>query len=257
VPRDAVVDPTLGNSETWRHAQLIVGGDFTQSVMQDIIVKWSDGEVTLYEGNWKRNYSRPFVGETQLAKPGSIWSHAKLMASFESVGLIVVWSDGEVSLYPRVDNPGFGTEQQLLAPNALWRDHAAHICGMGGAGLRVVWSDGEVSEYTVWGGKLHDERQLLKPNDTWKHVRSLSNVGGLYTMVRWSDGELTAYELDGSGGVGKEHQIKAPNELWTHATVIAGYESTGPGLLVRWSDGELDLYPYLDAMGTEIQLVAP
>lgn len=252
----------LGDGPLWTHADLIVSGAFTGSTQLDMVVRWSDGEVTLYQGSsGTTDPQRPFVGETQLAKPGSIWTHAKGLATVNR-GVVVTWSDGEVSYYPTVTKQGgFEGEVQLAAPNDLWRDHAYYIAGLGGD-LVVVWSDGETTLYRgIAANGLKSEKQLIAPNKVWTNVRSLSGgnwVGSAGTadlLVRWIDGEFTIYGDVASAGLGQEHQVEAPNELWTHAIVTAG---RGDGILVRWVDGEVSLYPSVDGhLHREIQLVAP
>jgi hypothetical protein len=246
----------LGDGALWKHADLILTDQFTGSTQNDMIVKWSDGEVTLYLGGMTTDPQKPFRSEKQLAKPGSVWTHAKSIASLHRNQVVVLWSDGEVTLYPVVTEAGFGSEIQLIAPNALWRDHASYIAGDLNS-LIVVWSDGEVSAYVdVQENRLGVERQLVPPNDTWKHVRSISN--GYDLVVRWSDGELSLYGAPAAFGLTREFQVLPPNDLWTHATVVAGY---GDGIIVRWVDGELSYYPRLadgsGPLGREIQLVAP
>jgi V8-like Glu-specific endopeptidase len=249
----------LGDGPLWKHADLITSGDFTGSAQLDTIVKWSDGEVTLYQGGSTTDPQKPFVGETQLAKPGTIWTHAKGLATVNN-GVVVTWDDGEVTYYGSVSKGGFANEVQLAAPNALWRDHASYIAGLGGD-LVVVWNDGETTLYQgIAANGIHSERQLAAPNGTWKNARSVSggNWVGSGTpdlLVRWIDGEFTIYGDVASAGLGQEHQVEAPNGLWTDATVTAG---RGNAILVRWIDGEVSLYPDVDGkLHREIQLVAP
>lgn len=248
----------LGSGATWKHADLITSGDFTGARQPDTVVKWSDGEVTLYRGGDTTDPQKPYSGETRLAAPKSIWSHAKAIATVNR-GLAVTWSDGEVTYYSSVTENGFGGETQLSAPNALWRDHAQLLAGVG-RDLVVVWNDGEVTRYNdVAGNRLGNETRLAAPKSVWTHARSIS--GGFYTgsgaadlLVRWSDGEVTLY-ADVAGGLGQEHRLRAPNDLWTHATVVSG---RGNSILVRWSDGKVSLYPSVTtSLQREIQLVLP
>jgi V8-like Glu-specific endopeptidase len=258
-PSDGNLGYPLGDGPLWKHADLITSGDFTGSSQLDMIVKWSDGEVTLYQGGSTTDPQKPFVGETQLAAPGGLWTHAKGIATVNR-GVVVTWSDGEVTYYGSVGKGGFANEVQLAAPNDLWRDHASLIAGLGGD-LAVVWNDGETTLYQgIAANGIHSERQLAAPNGTWTHAQTISGgnwVGSGVSdlLVRWSDGEFTIYGDVASASLGQEHQVKAPNELWTHATVTAG---RGNGIVVRWSDGEVSLYPAVDGqLHREIQLVAP
>jgi len=242
----------LGSGSTWKHADAIAGGSWYnpgQLFREDMIVKWSDGEVTLYTGNAGGNKKAPFLGEVQLAKSGSIFKSAVRIAPDNDGGLYVLWVDGEVTLYKRVDRSGFHDELQLIGPNSIWRDHASHIAGVRGD-LVVVWSDGEVSKYLApKSNKLGKETQLQKPNATWKNVRSLSSgdfcgfVLGTDLLVRWVDGELSVYcDLD-TYGLTYENQWLRPSDTWTHATVVSGRGAGSSQVIVRWSDGEVSLYP--------------
>jgi hypothetical protein len=226
-----------------------------------MIVKWSDGEVTLYQGGSDSDDRKAFATEHQLAKPGSVWTHARSLTTLRH-GVVVLWDDGEVTLYETITSTGFGGEGQLQKPNALFRDHARHIAALD-QDLIVVWSDGEVSLFSdVARNALTAELPVIEPNETWTHVRSLSSgyiVGTDWVadlIVRWSDGELTIYADPSKKLLGEEHQMQKPNDLWTHATIVAG---TDDGLFVRWSDGELTSYPTMFANGfnREIQLVVP
>jgi V8-like Glu-specific endopeptidase len=249
----------LGSGPLWKHADLITNGNFTGSTQLDMIVKWSDGEVTLYQGGSTTDPQKPFAGETQLAAPKSIWTHAKGIATVNN-GVVVVWSDGEVTYFGSVTKGGFGGEVQLAAPNALWRDHASYVAGLGGD-LVVVWNDGETTLYQgIAASGIHSERQLAAPNGTWTHAQTISGgnwvgSGARDLLVRWSDGEFTIYGDVATAGLGQEHRVQAPNDLWTHATVTAG---RGNAIVVRWSDGEVSLYPSVGGqLHREIQLVAP
>ncbi|KAK4163118.1 trypsin-like serine protease [Cladorrhinum sp. PSN259] len=250
----------LGDGPLWKHADLITTGWFTGSKQMDMIVKWSDGEVTLYQGGSTDDPQKPFAGETQMAKSGSIWTYAKGIATIDNVAVVVTWSDGEVSYYGTVDKNGFRGEVQLKAPNSLWADHAYYVAGVG-PHLCVVWSDGETSLYRgVSANGLSIEQTLIAPNSVWTNVRSLSGgnwIGstGFDLLVRWVDGEFTIYGDVFDKGFTDEHQVEAPNGLWKNAIVTAG---RGNAILVRWIDGEVSLYPNVDGkLHREIQLVAP
>nr|WP_237545099.1 trypsin-like serine protease [Streptomyces sp. SID4946] len=78
----------------------------------------------------------PYSGTTDPWLPGSAstWKKAALMTSgdFRGTGhsdLIVVWTDGEVTLYPGDGHGGYGTERRLMAPNSTWNERQDHHCG--------------------------------------------------------------------------------------------------------------------------------
>ncbi|UXY25218.1 trypsin-like serine peptidase [Streptomyces sp. HUAS TT20] len=260
---------------TWVHAKLMATGDYTGDGNADMIVVWSDGEVTLYRGNGRGGFS----GETQLAAPNTTWANARAITGGDFSGgnladLIVVWVDGEVTLYKDVSPVSkFSTEIQMEKPNATWKNANQITAGRYTGNqwtddVIVRWSDGELTLYTdVDGRGFLDEHQLKKPNDTWEHATILT--AGNYAqganwdvIVRWSDGELSLYTDTSTNGIGSEHQMLKPNALWQHAAVMTGGSYTGNGrpddLLVRWSDGEVSLFTdTTTVVGKEHQLVPP
>jgi V8-like Glu-specific endopeptidase len=273
----------LPAGSTWKHAKDIQSGYFTLNGpvaedRMDMFVMWTDGELSLYRGAGKdQNY---FDKEFTLQRPNKFWAdHAKQVVAGDFTGdngsdLIVRWSDGEVTLYPSVDEAGFHGEKQLVAPNSTWANHAAALtAGRFGGNqwqddLAVRWSDGELTVYQNTGTTLGKELKVLAPNATWKHAVELGSGdyshGDVWDLVvRWSDGEVTCYGDFSGTGLGTEHKWKAPNKLWTHAMIVTGGDhSDNPwpdDTLVRWSDGELSLYidGNQNGVGRENQLVAP
>ncbi|GAA2605640.1 hypothetical protein GCM10010411_44770 [Actinomadura fulvescens] len=271
----------LGKAQTWQHAYSMASGYFvtdpaSDDEYMDLIVQWDDGEVSLYRGAGERG--NVFDKEIRLASPGSVWQHAREITGGDFTGgeaedLIVRWKDGELTLYPDVDERGFHGEIQLQKPNDLWENAHAITAGRYATSSRrndliVRWSDGEVSLYAdVSASGLGTEHMLLKPNDLWKHAHEIA--AGDYTgndnhdlMVRWSDGEATVYPDLTVNGFRGEYQLKAPNSTWTHAKVVtAGDYTENPwpdDLIIRWSDGEVSLHIDVDSkLHGERTLVAP
>ncbi|MFE0101023.1 hypothetical protein [Streptomyces sp. NPDC059009] len=217
------------------YAEVITAGDYTGSDAYDLMVKWIDGEVTIYKDidehtKLPTSTDQHPANEIKIAAAGSTWKYAKGIATGKYGGnkwpddLIVRWVDGEVTKYTDVDGGGFHAEQQMLAPNALWKDHADIVAG------------GD------FDGSTNSDFDLF---------------------VRWSDGELTIYEDIGAHGLGKENQVKGPNGTWKHAKVVVPGEFGGnlweDDVFVRWSDGEVSMYgnTQADALGREYQLVPP
>ncbi|WP_231905135.1 trypsin-like serine peptidase [Streptantibioticus cattleyicolor] len=264
-------------ASTWQHAKLLASGDYTGNHHSDLIVVWTDGEVTLYPGDGKGG----FLPEHQLAKPKSIWANAVTITGGDFAGgglydLMVVWVDGEVTLYPDVSANGFGSEVQMVKPHTIW-EHAQQIAagqfhnGTYVTDLVVRWDDGELTLYTsVGSGTFGNEYQLQKPDPTWKNATlvtcgTFSGQQNWDIFIRWVDGELDTYVATSSQtGLGTETKIASPNRLWgDHASVITAGNYIGDNinddLIVRWSDGETTLYednaPF--AIGTEHTLVYP
>ncbi|GAA3031464.1 trypsin-like serine peptidase [Streptomyces glomeratus] len=269
-PRGYSMYPTGGG--LWTHARKMASGDYTGDGRTDMIVVWSDGEVTLYIGNGQGGFS----GEKRITK-SSTWKDAMVVTGGDFSGndasdLIVVWVDGEVTLYTGSGHGDFAKETQLQKPNKTWRNATQITAGRYSSNkwtddVMVRWVDGEVSLYTDVDGRgfLH-EHKLKDPNKTWTHATILAAgnfTGGANwdVIVRWSDGELSLYRDAGASSVGTETQLKSSNKLWTHASVMtAGSYTQGQpnDLLVRWSDGETTLYTdTTTTLGREHMLVAP
>ncbi|MFJ9862896.1 trypsin-like serine peptidase [Streptomyces sp. NPDC101165] len=210
-------------NSTWTHARTITGGDFAGSDLSDLLVRWSDGEVTLYP-----NVSAAGLGrEVRMAKPGSVWKNAAQISAgrfhrgTRANDLLVRWTDGEVTLYTSVGTGGFGTEKRLLAPNGTWKN-------------ATLLTSGNFSGKATWD-----------------------------VLVRWADGELDTYVGTSAAGLGTESRLRDPNALWKHDLVMTAGDytanRTSDDVIVRWSDGETTLYADTGAkaLGTENTLVYP
>lgn len=265
---------SLGSGDTWTHAKLLASGEYTGDPYSDLIVVWTDGEVTLYTGNGANGFSR----ETRLRAANAEWKDAVTMTGGDfSAGarsdLLVRWAGGEVTLYSDVTPAGMGAQTQLAAMGSVWK-YADQIIGgrFGTAGLTtdlvVRWSDGETTLYTDTStAGFGTEHQLRAPSDAWRNATLLT--AGDFTgndnwdvTIRWSDGRLDLYRDISPAGIGTQKQIAPANELWTHdlAMTAGSYNTNGhpDDLIVRWSDGETTLYADTgDNLGTEYQLVAP
>ncbi|MFF4020343.1 trypsin-like serine protease [Streptomyces sp. NPDC001843] len=264
----------------WKHAVQMTAGHYTSPVggsrRMDVIVVWDDGEVTLYQGGDGKDAAHPFSAEYQLEPEKSIWTHAADVTGVNTGGttdgVVVRWSDGEMTLYNTVDAKGFHGEKQLApAKDATWRDDARLLTGgrftTGGGrdDLLVDWKDGHVSLFSDLSvNGLKKQTQVVAKNTTWTHATQLTT--GSFTgkntddlLVRWVDGETTIY----SGMTGKlpgEIQIRPEKSYWTNAAAITAGALTGDttadDILVRWNDGHVSYFSGVDARGlhTEIQL---
>ncbi|MFE0178290.1 trypsin-like serine peptidase [Streptomyces sp. NPDC059002] len=209
-------------NSTWKHATTITGGDFTGNNTSDLIVRWSDGEVTLYPDVTAAGFGK----EINLAAAKSVWKHADQLTAGRFSGnkwvddVVVRWSDGEVSLYSDVDGRGFRKETKLQKANATWK-HA------------TLLTSGDFTGNANWD-----------------------------IIVRWTDGERTLYQDVSTRGIGKETRMQAPGALWKNAKVMTAGNYTPNGrpddLIVRWSDGEVTLYADTSTrLGPERTLVPP
>lgn len=273
----------------WAKATHLASGYFTGGSAggtrhMDMIVRWNDAEVTLYQGSDDKDPRHPFAAEYQLAEPPkagktSIWQHAKQItgASFGggTDGLVVRWGDGELTQYTHVDAKGFHGEKQLAkAKNTTW-PHATQItAGRYSANqqrddLLVTWDDGRVTLHPDLGtnGVADKTRKLLvNKNTTWTHATQISagEFTGKKTMdllVRWSDGEATLYPGVDTAGFHGESNVRPKKSYWTNATAMAGgafvANDRSTDVIVSWANGSVSLYPGVDAAGThkEIKIV--
>ncbi|MGG7569987.1 S1 family peptidase [Streptomyces sirii] len=266
----------------WGKATHLASGYFTGGSAggtrhMDMIVRWNDAEVTLYQGSDDKDPRHPFSAEYQLAKapaPGktSIWQHVEQItgASFGggSDGLVVRWDDGELTQYTHLDAQGFHGEKQLAkARNTVWK-HAQQItAGRYSANqqrddLLVTWDDGRATlhpDLDTNGVADKAQKLLVNKNTTWSHATQIS--AGEFTgkrtadlLVRWSDGEATLYPGVDAAGFHGEINIRPKKSPWLNATVVnagAFVANERPhDVIVRWANGKLGLYPAVDATGT-------
>ncbi|WP_406001049.1 hypothetical protein [Streptomyces sp. NBC_00829] len=220
----------------------------------------------------------PYQASTDPHLPGGgeLWKHARLLASgdFSQTGhsdLLVIWTDGETTLYPGDAQGGFKPERQLLPKNDLWKNTGSitggDFTGSNQFDLMVRWNDGEVTLYpdVSSNGLKHDGTQMAK-NSTWKDATQISagryNADTYVTdlMVRWTDGELTLYTNVSSGTFGQEHKLRNPDPVWKDATLLTSGQFSGHhkwDLMIRWVDGEVDTYvgTTTTALGTEHRIL--
>ncbi|MER8113659.1 VCBS repeat-containing protein [Streptomyces sp. NPDC094031] len=214
----------LARNDTWKHAMTITAGDFTGSDQFDLLVRWSDGEVTLYGDVGTKGLGG---AGTQMIKPNDLWKNAvqiaagRFSASRYVTDLVVRWIDGEVTLYTGVGAGGFGQEHKLKDRNDTWRD-------------ATLLTSGEFSGNQKWD-----------------------------LMVRWTDGELDNYVGTTASGLGQEQRVLDPGDLWKHDSAMTTGDFTGDGrtddLVIRWSDGETTMYADTSTthLGTQETLVHP
>ncbi|MGW4563865.1 trypsin-like serine peptidase [Streptomyces sp. NPDC004561] len=270
-----LADVLPGGPGRWRKATLMAAGDYTGDGLDDLLVVWSDGGVTLHPGDGKGG----FTAEKRLSKPNTTWTHARSVTGGNFTGdarsdLLVRWSDGEVTLYPDVGTGGLGREVQLEKPASVWKNAVQLTAGQfhgaqGATDLLVRWADGKLTLYTGVGPRpLGSGKQLLAANGTWTKTALLtggnfSGKDGSDLLVRWADGSLDSYAGTSAAGPGTRTRVLGPNGTWQHAQVMATGDFTadhhGNDLVVRWSDGETTLYAdtATTTLGTENTLVNP
>jgi hypothetical protein len=188
-------------------------------------------------------------------------------------GVVVRWTDGEMTLYTTVDAKGFHGEKQLAAPNsAEWKDDARQLTGgrFTANGLRddllVTFKDGHVSVFSdLAANGLKKQTQTVAKNNTWPFAEKLAT--GSFTgnttddlLVRWIDGETTLYPGMTAKALPGEIKIRPEKSYWTNAAAITvgafSTNTTANDILVRWNDGHVSYFTGADAKGLhdEIQL---
>ncbi|MER6778577.1 MULTISPECIES: trypsin-like peptidase domain-containing protein [unclassified Streptomyces] len=242
-------------NDLWKnYADIITAGDYAGTNAYDIMVKWVDGEVTIYP-DVSQNTKLPtsldqhLPNEITLAAADSVFKYARGIATGKYGGnqwpddVIVRWNDGEVTKYIDIDGAGLHAEEQLAAPNELWKS-ASLITGGDLDGdsngtapnhdLLVVWASGKVSVFPdVNSGRLQNE-SVVASSSTWTYARVIAL--GEYGMndweddlfVRWSDGEVTVYGNTQADGLGREYQLVPPGSAGFAATTKGGLRPDDP-----------------------------
>ncbi|MFD3676840.1 FG-GAP-like repeat-containing protein [Streptomyces sp. NPDC058613] len=196
-----------------------------------------------------------------LPGTGETWKHAKQIASgdFSNTGhsdMLVIWTDGEATLYPGDGNGGFRPERQVLAPNAAWKEAATitagDFTGSNQFDLLVRWNDGRMTLHgDVGSNGFGSVTEMAPSGSVWSHATQIAagrfNAATFVTdlMVRWSDGELSLFTNVGAGTLGQEYKLKDPNSAWKDATLLTAGQYSGNqkwDLMVRWSSGALNNY---------------
>ncbi|MFC5724694.1 S1 family peptidase [Streptomyces gamaensis] len=272
-------------AQPWKQARLSTAGYFTggspgTSRHMDLIVKWSDGEVTLYQGAEGNDPRYPFAAEHRLAPAKGLWTHAVSLSAGRFTGsgpdgLIVRWDDAELTQYTHVSPDGFTGEKRLApARNATWpKAHQLTVGNFTGSTLRddllVVWDNGRVTLFPDTDANgLRGEEQVIKANTTWPYADRIA--AGHFTgkptddlLVRWYDGEMTIYSGSTSAGIGTEHNVRPAKSVWRYADILTPGAFTANqvpnDLFVKWEGGAVSLYDGVDTAGlhAETKLFVP
>ncbi|MFJ7899187.1 FG-GAP-like repeat-containing protein [Streptomyces sp. NPDC096198] len=208
----------LAANSTWPHAQAVTAGDFTGSGQTDLMVRWSDGEVTLYGDIGTKGLNTAGV---RMIGPNSTWTHATQLAGRPDAGLVVRWSDGELTLYSKVAAGTFGKENTLKTPNPGWQDATTlttgDFSGDGNPDLLVRWSNGALDTYpkiTTTG--LGTATHLQGPNASW--TGDIAMTAGNLTpdahandlVTRGPNGGTTLYQDTTPTKLGPTHTLVTP-----------------------------------------------
>ncbi|MET9856673.1 trypsin-like serine protease [Streptomyces sp. NPDC006450] len=242
-----------GGNDSWVTYAPVYGKD-----AQDL---YDDADAGRDPGSISRPPYRGSADSPLLPGLGDLWTHARQIASGDFTGsgrssLLVVWTDGEVTLFPGDGKGGFLPERRLAAPNAGWKPvatvTAGDFTGSRQFDLMVRWSDGRMTLHEDVGSHgLGSVTEMAPSGSVWKYATQIAAgrfAAATYVtdlMVRWSDGELSLYTQVGARTFGREHQLKDPNDTWKGATLLTSGQFSGNqkwDLMVRWSTGALDTY---------------
>ncbi|MEU2718324.1 S1 family peptidase [Streptomyces sp. NPDC007205] len=205
----------------WTHAVNVTGTN-TGGGTDGVVVRWNDGEMTLYP----TVDAKGFHGEKQLAPPKTPeWQNdaQQLTAGRFTPGgrrddLLVTFKDGHVSVFSDLAANGLKKQTQTIAKNNTW-PYAEKLA---------------TGSFT---GKTTDD-----------------------VLVRWIDGETTIYPGMTGKSLPGEIRIRPEKSYWTNAAAITvgafTTNTTANDILVRWNDGHVSYFTGVDAKGLhdEIQL---
>ncbi|MEU2854978.1 S1 family peptidase [Streptomyces syringium] len=101
----------------WTNAAQISSGEFTGKKTADLVIRWNDGDTTVFPGVDTAGYH----GRTRIRPVDSAWKNAQILTvgSFTAAAnlpndILIRWADGNVSYYPGVDAAGTHSEVQLV-----------------------------------------------------------------------------------------------------------------------------------------------
>jgi hypothetical protein len=107
------------NTTTWPYAEELTTGSFTGKSSDDLLVRWVDGETTIYPGLT----GKALPGEIKIRPRNSEWKDAAVVAAGAFTAntaandILVRWNDGHVSLFTGADANGLHDEVQLAPAN--------------------------------------------------------------------------------------------------------------------------------------------
>ncbi|WP_328967215.1 trypsin-like serine peptidase [Streptomyces sp. NBC_00239] len=157
---------------TWKHAVQIAAGRWSAGARpDDLVVRWSDGEVSLYSDV---SATVRFSREKMLYGPNPTWKNAAQLLGGDFTGangawdLMVRWADGKRTVHPDVGAAGIRPGTVLKPASAWGRTAMLNAAGNHTANgrpddLLVLWADGRLSSYPETGSTLGAERLLVPP----------------------------------------------------------------------------------------------
>ncbi|MBH1933624.1 trypsin-like serine protease [Streptomyces sp. AV19] len=266
----------------WKNVAHLASGRFTNAAgaaakrRMDLFVIWKDGSASIFPGSDSTDPKTPFSAEHKVAKAGSDWQYASVIAAGNFAGsgtdgLFVRWKDAEVTEYGHLDLKGAHNEKTLkkkrqLDPKNFWNNARLITVGRySGNSLRddvlVLWENGSTSLYTdIHSKELNGYSQLSAAANSWKNATQISagEFNGKKTsdlLIQWKDGETSVFPgVDAKGYHGRT-KINNTGSAWKNAHILTTGAFTNNDdrvndILISWNNGNLGLYPDVDGNGT-------
>ncbi|MFD3937597.1 trypsin-like serine peptidase [Streptomyces sp. NPDC058611] len=195
-----------------------------------------------------------------LPGSGETWKHAKQIASgdFSNTGhsdMLVIWTDGEATLYPGDGNGGFRPERRLLAPNAAWKEAATitagDFTGSNQFGLMVRWNDGRMTLHgDVGSNGLGSVTEMAPPDPsgaTPPRSPQAASTPPPSSPTSWCAGPTVnsvSTPTSAPAPLARNTNSRTPTALGRTPPCTAGQYSGNQkwDLMVRWTSGALNNY---------------
>ncbi|MEU5126614.1 S1 family peptidase [Streptomyces mobaraensis] len=103
--------------KSWENAAEISAGDFTGKKTSDLLIRWTDGETSVFPGVDSKGYH----GRTKIRDAGSPWKNAHTLTTGSHTrsdnrvnDVLISWDNGNLGMYPDVDEAGTHAAIELV-----------------------------------------------------------------------------------------------------------------------------------------------
>ncbi|MBZ4319898.1 FG-GAP-like repeat-containing protein [Streptomyces huiliensis] len=212
--------------------------------------------------------------EGRLPGGAGTWKYATHVVAADLDGngrddLLVIWKDGEATLYPGDGRGGFGTPRTLAQPKSFWKNArsvtAGDFTGDGRPDLMVLWAKDEKKDVTTGKVSVYSDISAARLSGTKEYVVQKAGSGWKYAtaitagafnsakandvVVRWKDGDVTLHSGVTGSGTGRERTLVKKDAAWKDAVSLTTGQLSGKGtdLLVRRANGTLEAFSGITA----------
>lgn len=246
----------FGPKEFWTKVLSLVIGDYTRDGKADVVVRRTDGVISVYPGDGAGGVSATAV---TVANPaGGGWAAAEEVVGGEFTGdahedLVVRWANGDVHLFPNTGAGRLGTRVVLREGQAGWGDALSMTVADFTADSRddilVRWHSGRGFLYPGTGagiGGSSEYRPIGALNAAAAIVTGSFTGGTTDTVVKWSDGSVRLYpattatsevlnvrSFDGQSGVSHFEYAADAGSTWTRVPAHFGAARITPASGIR------------------------